>query len=366
MHRIRWEYLLIFILVFTLCSELVWQVAPLFDVKSNFSLSVSNTGQRVIVNYSMYANVMLDAKILLIPVVERPPFDAHIYIFYDPNYPAIGTGWERVHMLWSNLNREMFLRDSKEEINLVSAKELENLMSSKEKAVVIFGSGAFPSNVFSRDKNLVTPWLDSGGILLWFGWPPGYYTVYEGQVDNANFSRLPQHLHEEGVNQLGLADLVQINPFSFPLETADNSSLLSNLLEINYNLIQYGLLTDRLPQDDLILGQTGGSPSKSSVSVVPVGMGKIIVFGFFVLGSYILNGPELSARDVAQILDSGIIYMSKNLLPVYKEHRLLAGESVTDKIELEVNSDSKGIIVYVYSTTVSNSFLFHSEFIPNT
>jgi hypothetical protein len=366
MRRIKWEHILIFILVFTLCSELIWHATSLFDYKSSFSLTYSKTGQKFTVDYSMHTSIMLDAKILLIPVTEEPTSDMPICFFYDPSYPAIGTDWERFHMLWSNLNREMFLRNFKGEIGLVSAKELENLMSNKEKVIVIIGSGALPANVFSRDKNLVTPWLDSGGILLWFGWPPGYYTVYEGQVDNESFSSLPQHLLQEGVNRLGLGDFVKTNPFAFPLETADNSSLLSNLLEINYNLIQYGLLTDRLPQDDLILGKTGGNPSKSSVSVVPVGMGKIVVFGFFVLGSYILNGPELSARDIAQILDSGIIYTSENLPPVYKEHRLLAGESVTDKIELEVNSDSKGVIVYVYSTTVSNSFLFHSEFIPNT
>jgi hypothetical protein len=309
---------------------------------------------------------MLDMKILLIPVVEETTPHMLVHIFYDPSYPAIGTSWDRVHMLWNSLEREMFLRGFKGEIDLVSAKEMEDLMYKKEKAVVIMASGSFPSNVFSRDTNLVGPWLESGGILLWFGWPPGYYTVNQGQVENATFSLLPQHPFEQGVNRLGLGGFVRISPFIGTLEIAENPSCFSSLLDINYNLIQYGLLTDSLSQEGLVLGMIGGNPSRSSVSVISVGMGKIIVFGFFVLNSYILNGPELSGRDVAQTLDSGIIYASKSLMPVYEEHRLSMGESLNDKIELDTDSSIKGIVVYVYSTTTSNSFLFHSEFIPNT
>lgn len=312
----------------------------------------------------MRANAMLDAKILLVPVIEEPASQMPIYVFYDPDYPAIHTSWERIHMLWSSLKGEMFLRGFKDQIDLISAKELENVMSNKEKAVIIVASGGFPSNVFSRDKDLVRPWLDFGGILLSFGFFPGYYTVEKGQVENSTFDLLPQHLREEGVNHVGLGNFFQISPFNETLTIAENSSFLSNGLEINYNIVDYGLLVDRLSQAGLILGKIGGNPSKASVSVIPVGAGKIVVFGFFVLGSYILNGPELSARDAAQILDSGIIYGSGSLMPAYKEHRLSTGESLNDQIELETNSDVKGVVVYVYSTITSNCFLFHSEFIP--
>jgi len=368
MRRFSWKHLLIFILVFTLCSELIWEVAPLFDDATSFTFSASKTGQNLIVNYSAHANTMLDLRVLLIPVIEKPAIDVAVYVYYDPSYPAVGTLWDYVHMLWSNLQREMFLRGVKGKISLVSARDLEGIMSNKEKVVIIMGSGSLPSNVFSRDKNLVTPWLDSGGVLLWFGWPPGYYSVNEGQIINSTtFWALPQNLHEEGVNLIGLGDVIQIKPYpaNGTLETAENSSYFSDLLDINYNIIQYGLLADPVSQEGFILGGIGGNPSKSSVSVVSVGMGKIVVFGFFVLGSYILNGPELSARDVAQILDSGIIYASESLAPAYKEHRLSVGESLNDQITLETNSSIKGIVVYAYSTITSNAFLFHSEFIPN-
>jgi hypothetical protein len=366
MRGIRWEHILIFILALTLCSELIWHVTPLSDLRPSFSLSVSKSGQKLIVDYSAHANGMLDMKILLIPVVEEPTPDMPVHVFYDPSYPAIGTSWDRVHMLWDNLKREMLLRGFKGKVDLVSAKEMEDLMYKKEKAVFVMASGGFPSNVFSRDKDLVRPWLESGGILLWFGWPPGYYTVNQGQVDNASFSLLPQHPFEEGVNRLGLGGLVRIPPFNGTLEVAEDPSYFSELLDINYNLIQYGLLTESLSQEGLVLGMIGGHPLRSSVSVISVGKGKIVVFGFFVLSSYILNGPELSGRDVAQTLDSGIIYASKTLMPVYEEHHLSIGESLHDKIEVNTDSSIKGVVVYVYSTTTSNFYLFHSEFIPNT
>jgi hypothetical protein len=213
----------------------------------------------------------------------------------------------------------------------------------------------------------VTPWLDSGGILLWFGWPPGYYTVSQGQIVNSTFNILPQHPFQEGVSRLGLGGLVKIGPFNGTLETATGSSNISSLLDINYNLIQYGLLVNNTAQEGgLILGNIGGNPAESSVSVISVGMGKLVVFGFFVLGSYLLNGPELSAQDVAQILDSGILYASKSLMPTCEEHQLLAGQSLNDKIELEVNPNIVGVVIYVYSTITSNSFLFYSKFIQNT
>jgi hypothetical protein len=362
MRRIRWEYILIFILALTLFSELVWHVTSSY---TSFSLSISKSGQKLIVDYSARANGPLDMKILLIPVDEEPASDVPIHVFYDPTYPAIGTSWDIVHMLWDNLKREMLLRGFKGKIDLVSAKEMEDLMVKKERDVFIVASGSFPSNVFSKDTDLVTPWLESGGILVWFGWPPGYYTVNQGQVENATFCLLPQNPFEEGVDRLGLGDLVTINPFNGTLEVAEDPSYFSNLLDINYNLIQYGLLTDSLPQQDMVLGMIGGNPSKSSVSVISVGTGKIIVFGFFVLDSYILNGPELSGRDVAQILDSGIIYASKSLMPVYQEHQLSIGESLNDKIELNTDSSIDGTVVYVYSTTTSNSYLFYSEFVSN-
>jgi len=363
MRRIKWEHILIFILVLTIFSEVIWHV-PSSD--SSLSLSVSKSGQKFIVNYSIHANSMLDMKILLIPVVEESTFNMPIYVFYDPSYPAIGTSWDLVHMLWSNLQREMFLRNFKGVIDLASAKEMADLMKSREKDVFIIASGSFPSNVFSKDIDLVKPWLESGGTLVWFGWPPGYYTVNQGQVENATFCLLPQNPFGQGVDQLGLGDSVVIHPFNGTLEVAEDPSYLSNILDINYNLIQYGLLASSLSQEGLVLGMTGGSPPKSSVSSISVGRGKIIVFGFFVLGSYVLNGPELSGRDVAQILDSGIIYASKSLILVYEEHQLSAGESLNDKIELNTDSTINGTVVYVYSTTTSNSYLFRSEFIPNS
>jgi hypothetical protein len=366
MRKTIWEYFIVFILVFVLCSELIWQITPLFGGTSSFSLSVSKVDQKFIVDYSLHANTMLDVKILLIPAIEEPVFDLPIHIFYDLSYPAIHTSWTNVQMLYTSLEGVLHLRGFKGTLDLVSAKELEDLMSYKEKTVIIMASGSFPANVFSKDIDLVTPWLDSGGILLWFGWFPGFFTVYKGQVENATFAILPQQPREEGVNRLGLGGYVEMGPFNGTLETAEDSSYLSNLLEINYNLIQDGLLTDCLSQGGLILGKTGGNPAKSSVSVIPVGMGKMVVFGFFVLGSYVLNGPELSAMDVAQILDSGILYASKTLMPVYEEHQLSAGQSLNDRTELEVNSEIKGLIVYIYSTITSNSFLFHSEFISNT
>ena len=303
----------------------------------------------------------LDIKVVLMPITEKPS-NLSIYVFYDPNYPTLGTSWERIHMLRSNLRRELFLRGFKKDVQLVNATQLESLLDEKKRAVVVIASGAFPANVFSRDKDLVKPWLDAGGILIWFGWPPGYYTVYKGQIETPRFWAKSQHLNKSGVEVFGLEEIIEIKPYENILETAEKSSYIGEVLDINYNLINYGALNDSLSENGLAIGMIGGNPPRSSVSIIPIGKGKIILFGFFVLGSYMLNGPELSARDIAQIIRSGVIYSTKNSPPAYKEYHLLGGQTITDKVEVKIKSNIKGVIVYVYPTLSSTCLLYFYKF----
>ena len=353
--------------VYVSCSQTALYFSPIICTNAKFSINNYEFKNELFsVNFTLYASMPLDVKVTLIPVIEEPT-NLPVYIFYDPNYPALGTSWEKIHMLGTNLKRELSLRSFKGDMTLITAEELENLFSKKEKAIVIIASGAFPANVFpaynySRDNDLVKPWLDAGGILIWFGWPPGYYTVYKGQIETPHFWAKPQHLRENGTKEFGLEEIIEIKPYENILETAEKSSYIGEVLDINYNLINYGALNDSLSENGLAIGMIGGNPPRSSVSIIPIGKGKIILFGFFVLGSYILNGPELSARDIAQILCSGIIYAAKDSPPAYKEYHLLGGQTITDKVEVKVKSNVKGVIVYVYPTLSSTCLLYFYKF----
>ena len=366
MASLNWRHLIILMIIYVLGSQIAWHFSLV--VYADVRLSVYDPefeNESFTVKFSLYTNMPLDIRVVLMPITEKPS-NLSIYVFYDPKYPALGTSWERIHMLRSNLRRELSLRGFKKDVQLITAKQLESLLCEKKKAIVIVASGAFPANVFSRDKDLVKPWLDAGGILIWFGWPPGFYTVYENQVENETFCQLPQHLHEEGVKRLGLKENIlgeDIKVKSYEdFETAEKPSYLSRILDINYNLINYGALNDSLSRNGLALGMIGGSPPRTSVSIIPIGKGKIVLFGFFVFGSYILNGPELSARDVAQIIGSGVMYSTKDPLPACKEYHLLGGQTITDRVEVKIKSNIKGVIVYVYPTLSSTCLLYFYKF----
>ena len=359
---LNWRHLIIFMIIYVLGSQIAWHFSLVVYADVRFSVyDPEFENESFTVKFSLYTNMPLDIKVVLMPITEKPS-NLSIYVFYDPNYPALGTSWERIHMLRSNLRRELFLRGFKKDVQLVNATQLESLLDEKKRAVVVVASGAFPANVFSRDKDLVKPWLDAGGILIWFGWPPGYYTVYKGQTETPRFWAKSQHLNKSGVEVFGLEEIIEIKPYENILETAEKSSYIGEVLDINYNLINYGALNDSLSENGLAIGMIGGNPPRSSVSIIPIGKGKIILFGFFVLGSYMLNGPELSARDIAQIIRSGVIYSTKNSPPAYKEYHLLGGQTITDKVEVKIKSNIKGVIVYVYPTLSSTCLLYFYKF----
>ena len=367
MASLNWRHLIILMIIYVLGSQIAWHFSLVVYADVRFSVyDPEFKNESFTVKFSLYTNMPIDIKVVLMPITEKPS-NLSIYVFYDSKYPTLGTSWERIHMLRSNLRRELSLRGFKKDVQLITAKQLESLLDEKKRAIVIVASGAFPANVFSCDKDLVKPWLDAGGILVWFGWPPGFYTVYESQIENETFCQLPQqHLHEEGVKRLGLKENIlgkDVKVKSYEgFETAEKPSHLCEILNINYNLINYGALNDSLSENGLAIGMIGGNPPRTSVSIIPIGKGKIILFGFFVLGSYILNGPELSARDIAQIICSGVIYSTKDSPPACREYHLLGGQTITDKVEVKIKSNIKGVIVYVYPTLSSTCLLYFYKF----
>ena len=91
---------------------------------------------------------------------------------------------------------------------------------------------------------------------------------------------------------------------------------------------------------DLALGQIGGSNTfrlRSSVSMVPVGSGKIILFGFFLMQSMADNGPELAAMDIAQILCSGVLLMNASSTPWYRSYHMWERGSITGNCGLAID-----------------------------
>jgi hypothetical protein len=269
-------------------------------------------------------------------------------------------------MLQDHLDAELRLRGYSNDPKLVNATELENILVNNETAVVIMASGGFPSNVFSNDVNLVKPWIDSGGILVWFGFDIGYYSLEKGMKEEDITWDMPQNPRENGSTMLGLNGFFEYTTNDTPTVGVYPSPVCA-ALDVTYDLIQQApLLQMVLAGNGLALGKIGGPNTfrlRSSVSMIPVGSGKIIIFGFFLMQSMADNGPELAARDIAQILCSGILLMNTSSIPWYQSYHLGEHGSVTGTCSLAIGSDVVGFEVLEYTSRDSDGILFRRQFV---
>jgi hypothetical protein len=315
--------------------------------------------------YQIVSGLPLDATVVVTPV-EQVPNDLPVYVFYDLDYPTVATDWIFSAMLQGHLDAELRLRGHSNDPKLVNATELENILVNKETAVLIMASGGFPSNVFSKDVNLVKPWIDSGGILVWFGFTIGYYSLEKGMKKEDITWDMPQNPQENGSKMLGLDGFFEYTTNDIP-NVGVYSSPVCAALDVTYDLIQQAPLLQMVwAGNGLVLGKIGGPNTfrlRSSVSMVPVGSGKIILFGFFLMQSMADNGPELAARDIAQILCSGVLLMNTSSIPWYQSYHLQEHGSIIGNCSLAIGPDVVGFEVLEYTSRDSDGILFRRQFV---
>jgi hypothetical protein len=367
----RWQYVVAAVLIILLVGEVLWYVSITESKPGSFkildAMRVSTGAENALnLTYQLVASLPLDATVVITPLGEFSQ-DLPVYVFYDTDYPTVATDWTFVAMLQAHLNAELRLRGYSNETELADAAELEELFMKKEPAVVIMASGAFPSNLLSNETNLVKPWVDAGGILVWFGFYIGFYIVEKGMKSQDITDNMTQNLRDNGSRQLGLDGFFEYLEMKDNPTVATYSSPISNALQITYDLIQQAPLLDMVwAKNGLVLGKTGGNDTsrfRSSVSMIPMGAGKIVIFGFFMMESLTLDGPELTAWDLAQILCSGVLDMKSDSVQYYQSYSLAQGETENDSARLALEPGIVGFAVFEYTSQSSNGVLFHRDFI---
>lgn len=365
----KWQYVPAAILILLLISEVAWYTPITTPNKDPFKiLSVAyqpeGTEDAVNLTYQINPSLLLDTTVVVTPVTEIPQ-DLPVYVFYDMDYPTVATDWIFSAILQGHLDAQLRLRGYLNKARLANATELASMMLKKEPAILIMASGGFPSNIFSKSVDLVKPWVDSGGILIWFGFYIGYYSLDKGLKKEDITYDMPQNPQDNGSKMLGLDGLFEYtdkNP-----EVAINPSPVSNALDVTYDLIlQAPLLNMVWAKGGSVLGKIGGPTPlrlRPSVSMIPIGHGKIIIFGFFLMQSLAMDGPELAAWDIAQILCSGIVQMNSSSTSWYESYHLSAGESTIGTSNLTVGQEVAGFVVFEYTSRKSDMVLFYREFI---
>jgi hypothetical protein len=246
----RWQYFVALIFVLLLVGEILWYL-PIeslkggsFDILNVVHQSEGETGTTNI-TYRFEANLPLDAKVVVTPV-EEIPHDLPVFVFYDTDYPTVYTDWILSAVLLGYLQAELYLRDYSSGVSFANASELEDIMSTNKSAIVVMASGGFPSCVFSKETNLVKPWIESGGVLVWLGDYIGWYVLEKGMKKEQITYNMSQNFQTNGSTELGLEGFFDYYPPESAPKVGNSSSPLSDVLDTTYDFIQYAPLVQRM------------------------------------------------------------------------------------------------------------------------
>jgi hypothetical protein len=234
----------------------------------------------------------------------KTPAERHVSVFYDGAYPTASVSPVVAQDVADNLAGELSIRHYGGQIVTLSAADLAaelRQINAASSQVIVALTGVLPASVYSRGTNLLTPWVQAGGLFIWGGATIGYYAGVKGQPLATAPPTGGPSLGLDGTNAL-----LGPNTATFPWTAGRGAGAASDIglaLDIAYQLTSAGIKSGAaLARGGKILGWY--TAQFSSVTYLPVGAG-----GFVIFGGEILDAGAVS-RDIARILSSGAIYGS--------------------------------------------------------
>lgn len=199
----------------------------------------------------------------------------------------------------THLRAELAIRKLEVAVSTVDAGGLERLLSDRANAdgtAVVDVTGVLPSAVFGPSVDLVHPWLDAGGVLVWAGAPLAKYRSASG------IGRAPPHAATANPPGQGASALVGCQHRGCIVigrrairATASSPTSMARALGIEFQMSAFGVTSSSLARLHAVaLGWTGAGVS--SVTAIPVGQGAVVVFAAPVLRS------DASTGDIAILL----------------------------------------------------------------
>jgi GPI transamidase subunit PIG-U len=310
-------------------------------------------------------NFPLQINLVAVPIASVQK-DRPVFIYYDPMFPAFGNeqrGWIGV---LDHLPAELSLRGYAGEINTVNATQLRQVMTENLTSIIVIPSGVFPSTVQNATGGLVGRWLRSGGTLVWMGGPFGLYSASLLVRDQTllPFSAIESISADSQEEILGYGlDTLPINGTS---RIAEVTTRFSSALNLTYSDVwtapTVGLLNSI---GGLAIGhvQNSSDASRSSISVVPVGLGRVILFGGPVTNLLTADGEDIIAHDTAQVLSLGDTLANGQI--EFTTFTILAGASdnLNFRATFNVTSAVSGLALVAFSD-YSFSRLFWRTVLP--
>lgn len=327
-------------------------------------------GGTVTLNLSLQSNVPvpLPVRAALVPMAVGAHSDA-VYFVQDPALTAAFGNPAEIELLLGRVQSELAELGSPTHVQVVDGSGLARVVANDSNAssaiVLDLEYGALPATVLSNSTNLLTPWLDAGGTLVWAGGPLGYYNGTSVPTPNGTVTGGLGWAAQERLLGFNLADpsptSVDQRPVPGPV-TGNASTSLGIGLGLQYNGTVFGANVSTLAlHHGLSLGwetPLGEGPIRTSLAYLPVGNGSLYYFGGAIVappGVYVPEAGERLAQDVAELIAfpfvpySGPVEVDNVTLAVYGSGALsLTLRNASGPLGLLVSADLSGSVVYEY------------------
>ena len=297
-----------------------------------------------------------EVRVALIPF-NQSRHDLPIYFYFDDSYPLVLTSVNAYLGLYNFLTSDLAEKNIQNTIQIVDAKGLAEKMEN-DRSIIIMSSGVLPDTVYSQSRNLVTQWLESGGIMFWLGDGFGYYYAAEDEEIKDD----PEHgkIGWEGQEKI-LGKNYLFGEISEPVEksSADAATQVSKALGLKYRYTTTGAVLSELAKNnassigfDKILNDNF---SRSSISFIPVGKGKLILFG-----SGILEKQRDVSWDITQIISSNLIFAS---YPEAKYENVTLEPKAAKVVDLKIlTKDAKGATILIFNDKNEVDYFYAKAF----
>lgn len=291
------KYVIVVFLVLMILSEALLYIPAISEHLSS-EAKIEISGDNVSVDQKIISTFSATLGISYY-ITNRSTNLSKIYFYFDQNYPPSDSTLGNWYGLSQHINSVLEQRKMDSQVILLNATQLSSFLmtSNTTNFTLIIASGVLPNNVFSQNLNLISPWINNGGTLVWIGNKIGYLSA--SSIPTASGSQITC-MGENGTQLIVNATLFGGTGYYY-----DTPSSNSTAFGVNY--------TYALPGDGInlnILNESGGvalgnqQNGYTNVASIPDGLGRIVYF------SGPLLGDTLVSIAIVNILQSNIMHLA--------------------------------------------------------
>lgn len=336
-------------LIFLYFSKKPTEINFLNEVNSRFENSYLVTD----VSLENSSKREIELNLVLLPL-DKKPDDLIIYYYFDEDYPTLQTSVDAYLGLYNFLVAGQLTKRFNHSIELVNADKLSSVFT-KDKSIVIIASGVLPNTVFSKDRNLISPWLEKGGCLIWVGDGLGYYSARkEEKIED---EKTDAKIGWEGQKEILKKNFIDGDKFAEDINDSigEQETIISRALDLRYQFTLVGAINNIVfANDGYLLGYNryfNDTLVRNSISFIPVGEGGVVIFG-----AGIMEKQRELGWDISQIIISELIFSEANNLK-YESVRLSPQQKKRLRIEIKNKGYEGGsLIIFDKAGEVGNFY----------